>query len=115
MPERLNKSKEKCLVAIVTTVQFLWGLGWLFVGLPSGLILLLLPKSAGVRKPGVPIEQWFPGREADSAEIIQAPPGTLQDVSLAPEQASSQILWYHTDAHCGMDSRLFLRLIRNLR
>ena len=28
-------------------------------------------------------------READSAEIIQAPPGTLQDVSLAPEQ------WHH--------------------
>ena len=52
---------------------------------------LIAPEQVGpvVRKFGIPIEVWFPGREADSVEIVEAPPGTMEDVKLAPEQ------WHH--------------------
>lgn len=85
------KVKEKSLVSkLIATVAVFMGTGLVVCGSTLGAYLVA-PSQVGpiVRKFGVPIEQWFPGREADSAEIIQAPPGTLQDVSLAPEQ------WHH--------------------
>ena len=85
------KVKEKSLVSkLIATVAVFMGTGLVVCGSTLGAYLVA-PSQVGpiVRKFGVPIEQWFPGREADFAEIIQAPPGTLQDVSLAPEQ------WHH--------------------
>lgn len=85
------KVKEKSLVSkLIATIAVFMGTGLVVCGSTLGAYLVA-PSQVGpiVRKFGVPIEQWFPGREADSAEIIQAPPGTLQDVSLAPEQ------WHH--------------------
>ena len=82
------KVKEKSLVSkLIATVAVFMGTGLVVCGSTLGAYLVA-PSQVGpiVRKFGVPIEQWFPGREADSAEIIHAPPGTLQDVSLAPEQ-----------------------------
>ncbi len=85
------KVKEKSLVSkLIATVAVFVGTGLVVGGSTLGAYLIA-PAQVGpvVRKFGVPIDQWFPGREADSAEIVQAPPGTLQEVSLAPEQ------WHH--------------------
>ena len=112
------KVKEKSGFKIDRYSCSFYGDGLVVCGFTLGAYLVA-PSQVGpiVRKFGVPIEQWFPGREADSAEIIQAPPGTLQDVSLAPEQwhhlRSSGITLMPIEGADGL--RLFLRLIRNLR
>ena len=85
------KVKEKSIVSkLIATVAVFFGTALVVCGSTLGAYLVA-PSEVGpiVRKFGIPIEQWFPGREADSAEIVQAPPGTLQEVSLAPEQ------WHH--------------------
>jgi hypothetical protein len=44
------------------------------------------------RKFGLPLEQWFPGRELNSIEILEAPPGRLQDIRIGKEQ------WHHINS-----------------
>ena len=85
------KVKEKSLVSkLIATVAVFIGTGLIVSGSTLGAYLVA-PEQVGpiVRKFGIPIEVWFPGREADSVEIVEAPPGTMQDVKLAPEQ------WHH--------------------
>jgi hypothetical protein len=85
------KVREKSLVSkIFATFAVFFATALIVCGSTLGAYLVA-PSQIGpvVRKFGVPIEQWFPGREADSVEIVEAPPGTLQDVKLAPEQ------WHH--------------------
>ena len=85
------KVKEKSLVSkLFATLAVFLVTALLVCGSTLGAYLVA-PSQVGpiVRKFGIPIEQWFPGREADSVEIVEAPPGTLQDVKLAPEQ------WHH--------------------
>ena len=85
------KVKEKSLVSkIIATFAVFFGTALIVAGSTLGAYLIA-PEQVGpvVRKFGIPIELWFPGREADSVEIVQAPPGTMADVKLAPEQ------WHH--------------------
>jgi hypothetical protein len=85
------KVKEKSLVSkLIATFAVFIGTGLIVSGSTLGAYLVA-PEQVGpiVRKFGIPIEVWFPGREADSVEIVEAPPGTMQDVKLAPEQ------WHH--------------------
>ena len=85
------KVKEKSLVSkIIATFAVFFGTALIVAGSTLGAYLIA-PEQVGpvVRKFGIPIEVWFPGREADSVEIVQAPPGTMADVKLAPEQ------WHH--------------------
>ena len=85
------KVKEKSLVSkLIATFAVFLGTALVVSGSTLGAYLVA-PEAVGpiVRKFGIPIEVWFPGREADSVEIVEAPPGTMQDVKLAPEQ------WHH--------------------
>lgn len=85
------KVKEKSLVSkLIATCAVFFGTALVVSGSTLGAYLVA-PEQVGpiVRKFGIPIEVWFPGREADSVEIVEAPPGTMQDVKLAPEQ------WHH--------------------
>ena len=85
------KVKEKSLVSkIIATFAVFVGTALIVAGSTLGAYLIA-PEQVGpvVRKFGIPIEVWFPGREADSVEIVEAPPGTMEDVKLAPEQ------WHH--------------------
>jgi len=85
------KVKEKGLVSKLFATAAVFFVTALIVGGSTLGAYLVAPSQVGpiVRKFGIPIEQWFPGREADSVEIVQAPPGTMHDVKLAPEQ------WHH--------------------
>ena len=85
------KIKEKTLASKLFATFAVFFITTLVVAGSTLGAYLVAPSQIGpiVRKFGIPIEQWFPGREADSAEIVEAPPGTLQDVKLAPEQ------WHH--------------------
>jgi hypothetical protein len=85
------KVREKSLVSKIFATFAVFFVTALIVSGSTLGAYLVAPSQIGpiVRKFGIPIEQWFPGREADSVEIVQAPPGTLQDVKLAPEQ------WHH--------------------
>jgi len=86
-----TKVKEKSLVSkLIATLVIFLATGLVVSGSTLGAYLIA-PSQIGpiVRKFGVPIETWFPGREAGSAEIVQAPPGTIHDVNLAPDQ------WHH--------------------
>jgi hypothetical protein len=85
------KVKEKSLVSkLIATCAVFFGTALVVSGSTLGAYLVA-PEQVGpiVRKFGIPIEVWFPGREADSFEIVEAPPGTMKDVKLAPEQ------WHH--------------------
>lgn len=85
------KVKEKSLVSkLIATFAVFIGTGLIVSGSTLGAYLVA-PEQVGpiVRKFGIPIEVWFPGREADSVEIVEAPPGRMEDVKLAPEQ------WHH--------------------
>ena len=85
------KVKEKSLFSkIIATFAVFVGTALIVAGSTLGAYLIA-PEQVGpvVRKFGIPIELWFPGREADSVEIAQEPPGTMKDVKLAPEQ------WHH--------------------
>ncbi len=83
------KVKEKSLVSkLIATVAVFLGTALVVSGSTLGAYLIA-PEQIGpiVRKFGVPIEQWFPGKEADSVEIIKAPPGTIHDAKLPSEHA----------------------------
>lgn len=85
------KVKDKSLVSkLIATIAVFFGTALIVTGSTLGAYLIA-PEQVGpiVRKFGVPIEQWFPGREADSAEIVHAPPGTIESLSLSSAQ------WHH--------------------
>lgn len=88
------KVKEKSLFSklIATCVVFLVTL--LVVGGSTLGAYLIAPMEVGpiARKFGLPLEQWFPGRELDSIEILEAPPGRLQDIRIGKEQ------WHHINS-----------------
>ena len=88
------KVKEKSLLSklIATCVVFL--VTFLAVGGSTLGAYLIAPMQVGpvARKFGVPIDQWFPGRELDNVEIVEAPPGRLQDIRIGKEQ------WHHINS-----------------
>jgi len=88
------KVKEKSLLSklIATCVVFL--VTFLAVGGSTLGAYLIAPMQVGpvARKFGVPIDRWFPGRELDNVEIVEAPPGRLQDIRIGKEQ------WHHINS-----------------
>ena len=85
------KVKEKSLASkCIATLAVFFVTALVVCGSTLGSYLVA-PSQVGpiVRKFGVPIDQWFPGREVDSVEITEAPPGMMADLRLAPEQ------WHH--------------------
>ncbi len=88
------KVKEKSLLSklIATCVVFL--VTFLVVGGSTLGAYLIAPMQVGpvARKFGVPIDKWFPGRELDNVEIVEAPPGRLQDIRIGKEQ------WHHINS-----------------
>ena len=77
---------------IATCVVFL--VTFLVVGGSTLGAYLIAPMQVGpvARKFGVPIDKWFPGRELDNVEIVEAPPGRLQDIRIGKEQ------WHHINS-----------------
>ena len=88
------KVKEKSLVAklIATVMVFIVSL-ILVAGSTAGAYLVA-PSQIGpiVRKFGLPIDQWFPGWEVETVEVVEAPPGSLDSIRLSKEQ------WHHLKA-----------------
>ena len=80
--------KEKSLVSklIATVVVFL--LTMIVVGGSTLGAYLIAPSQIGpvVRKFGLPIESWFPGREIELVEVVEAPPESWEEIRLPSDQ-----------------------------
>lgn len=88
------KVKEKGIAAKIIATMVIFLLTTLVVGGSTLGAYLIAPSQIGpmVRKFGVPIDTWFPGREIDKVEIVEAPPGRLQDIRISKEQ------WHHLNS-----------------
>jgi hypothetical protein len=88
------KVKEKSLGARIIATVVIFLLTALVVAGSTLGAYLIAPSQIGpvVRKFGIPIDQWFPGREVDQVEIVEAPPGRLQDIRISKEQ------WHHINS-----------------
>ncbi len=88
------KVKEKSLGARIIATVVIFLLTALVVAGSTLGAYLIAPSQIGpvVRKFGIPIDQWLPGREVDQVEIVEAPPGRLQDIRISKEQ------WHHINS-----------------
>ena len=86
--------KEKGIAAKIMATMVIFLLTTLVVGGSTLGAYLIAPSQIGpmVRKFGVPIDTWFPGREIDKVKIVEAPPGRLQDIRISKEQ------WHHLNS-----------------
>lgn len=88
------KVKEKSLFSKILATFVVFVITSLVVGGSTLGAYLIAPLEVGpvARKFGVPIDHWFPGRELESVEIKEAPPGRLQDIRIGKEQ------WHHINS-----------------
>ena len=88
------KVKEKSLFSKILATFVVFIITSLVVGGSTLGAYLIAPMEVGpvARKFGIPIEHWFPGRELESIEITEAPPGRLQDIRIGKEQ------WHHINS-----------------
>jgi len=88
------KVKEKSLVAKLIATVMVFIISLIIVAGSTAGAYLVAPTQIGpiVRKFGLPIDQWFPGWEVETAEVVEAPPGSLDSIRLSKEQ------WHHLKA-----------------
>ena len=88
------KVKEKSLVAKLIATVMVFVVSLIIVAGSTAGAYLVAPSQIGpiVRKFGLPIDQWFPGWEVETVEVVEAPPGSLDSIRLSKEQ------WHHLKA-----------------
>ncbi len=88
------KVREKGLLSKLIATCVVFFVTFLVVAGSTLGAYLIAPSQVGpvVRKFGLPIDQWFPGREIENVEIVEAPPGRLQDIRIGKEQ------WHHINS-----------------
>jgi len=88
------KVKEKSLVAKLIATVMVFIVSLIIVAGSTAGAYLVAPSQIGpiVRKFGLPIDQWFPGWEVETVEVVEAPPGSLDSIRLSKEQ------WHHLKA-----------------
>jgi hypothetical protein len=88
------KVKEKSLVAKLIATVMVFIVSLIVVAGSTAGAYLVAPSQIGpiVRKFGLPIDQWFPGWEVETVEVVEAPPGSLDSIRLSKEQ------WHHLKA-----------------
>lgn len=88
------KVKEKSLVAKLIATVMVFVVSLIVVAGSTAGAYLVAPSQIGpiVRKFGLPIDQWFPGWEVETVEVVEAPPGSLDSIRLSKEQ------WHHLKA-----------------
>ena len=88
------KVKEKSLVAKLIATVMVFFVSLIIVAGSTAGAYLVAPAQIGpiVRKFGLPIDQWFPGWEVETVEVVEAPPGSLDSIRLSKEQ------WHHLKA-----------------
>ncbi|NDH17700.1 MAG: hypothetical protein EBY48_11630, partial [Opitutae bacterium] len=88
------KVKEKSLVAKLIATVMVFTVSLIIVAGSTAGAYLVAPSQIGpiVRKFGLPIDQWFPGWEVETVEVVEAPPGSLDSIRLSKEQ------WHHLKA-----------------
>ena len=88
------KVKEKSLVAKLIATVMVFIVTLVIVAGSTAGAYLVAPSQIGpiVRKFGFPIDQWFPGWEVETVEVVEAPPGSLDSIRLSKEQ------WHHLKA-----------------
>jgi hypothetical protein len=88
------KVKEKSLVAKLIATVMVFIISLIIVAGSTAGAYLVAPSQIGpiVRKFGLPIDQWFPGWEVETVEVVEAPPGSLDSIRLSKEQ------WHHLKA-----------------